>query len=49
MKKHQVAVKMSKPAFIKEHKHLLKVLWHGTRSGREAEAKDQAKELTQKT
>jgi len=47
-KKHDLAVKMSKPAFIKEHKKLVKVLRHGKRSDLAKEAKEQNEELKEK-
>lgn len=47
--KKTMAVKLSKKDFVHEHKKLVKVLRSGSRSKREQEAKDQSKELTQKT
>ena len=41
-------VKMSKQAFVKEHKHLVKVLQSGSLASRRKEAKDQASELKKK-
>ena len=41
--KDQALVKMKKSAFIKEHKHLLKVLRSG--KGGKKEAKEQAEEM----
>ena len=38
-------VSMSKPAFVKEHVHLVKVLKKGSKQAREKEAQDQADEL----
>lgn len=49
MKKKELAIKMSKPAFIHEHKKLVKVLRHGKRSDLAKEAREQSKELAQKT
>jgi hypothetical protein len=47
-KRHQLAIKISRPDFVKEHKHLIGVLRSGSRSKQEQEAKDQSKELKQK-
>ncbi len=38
-------VKMSRKDFVKEHKHLIKVLASGSKSERKKEAKDQRKEM----
>jgi hypothetical protein len=38
-------VTMSKGEFVKEHKHLVKVLREGSPKERKEEAKEQAKEL----
>jgi hypothetical protein len=43
MKKKDVAVKMTKKAFVKEHEHLLKVLKSG--KGRKGEYQEQKEEL----
>ena len=40
-----VKVAMAKPAFVSEHRHLVKVLRKGTPEEREEEAEDQASEL----
>lgn len=47
--KSTMAIKMSKKDFVKEHKKLVSVLRRGKRSELSAEAKDQSKELKQKT
>jgi len=41
-------ITMSKPSFIKEHVHLVKVLRGGSLSERKREAAEQAKELREK-
>jgi hypothetical protein len=38
-------VSMTRGSFVKEHKHLVKVLKTGSKSAQKKEAKDQAKEL----
>lgn len=44
MKKSSI-IKMTKSAFVKEHKNLVSILRHGTKKQLLKEAKDQAKEL----
>jgi hypothetical protein len=38
-------ISMTKASFVKEHKHLVKVLRSGSPAARQEEARDQAKEL----
>jgi hypothetical protein len=45
--KKVAAVTMTKPDFVHEHKHLVKVLRKGSQKEREKEAKDQAHELAE--
>lgn len=43
--KGKAIIKMKKSSFIKEHKHLPKVLEHGSKASREKEAEEQEEEL----
>lgn len=49
MKKKDLAIKMSKASFIKEHKKLIPTLEKGSKKAREKEAEEQEKELKAKT
>lgn len=48
MHKKDIAIKMSKKSFVKEHKDLVKDLKSGNRAKLKAEARKQAKELREK-